>query len=245
MADSVGPAPTENTRRGDPIRCTFRADGTDDTDAEYEGVIQPWAGRTGGLYVAWQVGPVSGRLGTYRAAADELRFGYSGFPERPGQRRYAAKLSESVSDRLSAELASLTEPMLSPHLGAIPTVFDSEVFLAPPNAATTGEVHHYELVGRKGTFRGWIQPWRPPNGGAVYVAWRLDSEDHDTYPFEATGHRFGVFFDGAVWLGSVFDTVSLFRIASGRTGSLDSLGEDVEALYEETTGRRFRATERE
>ncbi|QCJ48343.1 MULTISPECIES: hypothetical protein [Haloprofundus] len=240
MTDSAGPAPTENARRGELIPCTFGGD-----DAEYEGEIQPWAGRTGGLYVAWRVGPVAGRLGTYRAAHDELRFGYGAFPEQPETRRYAAALSDAVSGRLRSELDALTEPMLSPHLGAIPTVFDSEVFLAPPDAADTGEIHHHELVGRKGQFRGWFQPWRPPNGGAVYVAWRLDSQDHDTYPFEATGHRFGVFYDDAVWLGSVFDAVSLFRVASGRTGALASLGDDVEALYGDVPERRFTATERE
>ncbi|WP_224335962.1 hypothetical protein [Haloprofundus halobius] len=240
MADPAGPAPTENARRGELIPCTFGGD-----DAEYEGVIQPWAGRTGGLYVAWRVGPVSGRLGAYRAPPDELRFGYSSFSERPATHRYAASLSATISKRLRSELDDLAEPMRSPHLGAIPTVFDSEVFLAPPEAASTGEVHHHELVGRKGTFRGWFQPWRPPNGGVVYVAWRLDSQDHDTYPFEATGHRFGVFYDDAVWLGSVFDTVSLFRVACGTTGALDRLGEDVEGLYDDVPERRFTATERE
>ncbi|WP_224449754.1 hypothetical protein [Haloprofundus salilacus] len=239
MTDSVGPAPTENARRGELIPCTFGGD-----DAEYEGGIQPWAGRTGGLYVAWRVGPVLGRLGTFRVSGDELRFGYSSFPERPGARRYAATLSDAVSSRLRSELVALTESMRSPHLGAIPTVFDSEVFLAPPDAAATGEIHHHELVGRKGEFRGWFQPWRPPGGGAVYVAWRLDSREHDTYPFEATGHRFGVLFDDAVWLGSVFDTVSLFRVACGTTGALDRLGEDVETLYADAPKQRFTATER-
>lgn len=182
-----GPAPQQRVERAETLDCTV-TDGT----REYETRLQPW--NTGGaIYVAWEVGSERGYRGVLHRPTNRVLLGLRGYPEGDGEYRHAIELTETTADALLSEVTDRRTATQSPSLGARPTEGEdnSPSFVAPADAADTGRVRAFEYTGWETTKEvGHLQPWRPRDAGAVYVAFRL-GDRYDRYAvYDARTVRF-------------------------------------------------------
>lgn len=181
-----GPAPQESVERAETLELTVT-----DGDREYEARLQPW--NTGGaVYVAWRVGSERGYRGVLHRPTSRVLLGVRGYPEGDGEYRHAIELTDATTDALLSEVSDRRTATQSPSLGADPTNDDdSQSLVAPADAADAGPVRAFEYYGWETTDEiGYLQPWRPRNAGAVYVAFEL-GDRYDRYAvYDARTVRF-------------------------------------------------------
>lgn len=182
-----GPAPERRVERAETLDCTVT-----DGDREYEARLQPW--NTGGaIYVAWRIGSERGYRGVLHRPTNRVLLGLRSYPEGDGEYRHAIELTETTADALLSEVSDRRVATQSPSLGARPTEAgdDSPSLVAPADAAEIGPVRAFEYTGWETTKEvGYLQPWRPRNAGAVYVAFSLGDRRDRYAVYDAGTVRF-------------------------------------------------------
>jgi hypothetical protein len=174
------PAPPDADVRGPTIVCRFERRERDhrragDTPPRLR--LQPWTPRgAAATYVAWELGDSGGSFGVFDAGTERLLLGEG----TPAGRRWRPVVETGpASDRLAD-----ATPELRPSVPrARATAVEGPVRRPKPtDAAAAGETHALSLESWTRPARAYVQPWRPLNAGAVYVACRID-DPHDRFSY--------------------------------------------------------------
>jgi hypothetical protein len=139
--------------------------------------FQPWTPRgAAATYVAWAVDDCGGHFGVFDHVRERVLLG-EGTPA--GRRWRPAIETGPASDHLAEAIPDLrpSVPRARATTGDAPTLHPK-----PADAAATGETRALSLESWTRPVRAYVQPWRPLNGGAVYVACRID-DPHDRFSY--------------------------------------------------------------
>jgi hypothetical protein len=198
-SDTVGdvdpPAPPDADRRGPTVVCRLHRRDCDHRragDTPPTLTLQPWTPRgAAATYVSWTVDDCGGHFGVFDPGRERLLLG-EGTPA--GQRWRPLVETGPASDYLAD-----ATPELRPSVPrATATTVDGPVHQPrPADATAAGETYALSLESWSRPVRGYVQPWRPLNGGAVYVACWID-DPHDRFSYHGW---FGTLDDGVLRLG--------------------------------------------
>jgi hypothetical protein len=184
-ADVVGPT---LVCRLDRRECDHRRAG----DAPAVLALQPWTPRgAAATYVAWAVDDCGGHFGVFDRPGGRVLLGEG----TPAGRRWRPVVETGPA---TAHLVDAT-PDLRPSVPrAEATAVDTPLAHPKPADATEwGETRAFTLSSWTRPVTAYVQPWRPLNGGAVYVACRVD-DPRDRFSYHGW---FGTFDAGVLRLG--------------------------------------------
>jgi hypothetical protein len=223
-ADPTVPAPPDAEVRGPVVACRLdrrECDHRRAGDTPPTLTLQPWSPRgAGATYVAWAVDGCGGHFGVFDSGRERLLLG-EGTPAGRGWRPVVE------TGPASGVLADAT-PDLRPSVPrATATSVDTPALVPrPADAAEAGETRALSLQSWTRPVTAYVQPWRPLNGGAVYVACRID-DPHDRFSYHGW---FGTLADGVLRLGRrpapAFVAVDLGATASDLGADADGLVPD-------------------
>lgn len=229
VADST-PAPPDADVRGPTVVCRFDERACDHRRAGDTApvlTLQPWTPRgAAATYVAWAVDDCGGEFGIFDARTERLLLGEG----TPAGRRWHPVVETGPA---SGVLADAT-PALRPSVPrATATASESPPLDPKPgDAAEAGETQAYTLSSWTRPVTAFVQPWRPLNGGAVYLACRID-DPHERFSYHGW---FGVLDDGVLRLGR--RPAPAFVAIDIESEEAATLAEDVRALAPERTTAR-------
>jgi hypothetical protein len=189
------PAPSDADVRGSTVVCRLHRRECDHRragDTPPTLTLQPWTPRgAAATYVAWAVDDCGGHFGVFDRGQERLLLGEG----TPAGRRWRPVVETGPA---SGHLADAT-PDLRPSVPrASATSVETPVrHPRPADAAAAGETRALALESWTRPVTAYVQPWRPLNGGAVYVACRID-DPHDRFSYHGW---FGTLDDGVLRLG--------------------------------------------
>jgi hypothetical protein len=179
-ASSEAPAPPDADVRGPVIACRLHRRECDHRragDSPPTLVLQPWTPRgAAATYVAWAVDDCAGHFGVFDSSGARVLLGEG----TPAGRRWRPVVETGpATDHLAA-----ATPDLRPSIPrARATTADGPILRpAPADAAETGETHVLSVESWTRPVTAYVQPWRPLNAGAAYVACRID-DPHDRFSY--------------------------------------------------------------
>jgi hypothetical protein len=179
-ATDEAPAPPDADVRGPTVVCRLDATECDHRragDSRPILTLQPWTPRgAAATYVAWSVDGCAGHFGVFDRPRGRLLLGEG----TPAGRRWRPVVDVGPARDL---LAGVT-PELRPSVPrARATAADGPVLQpTPADAAETGETRALSLTSWSRPVTAYVRPWRPLDGGAVYVACRID-DPHDRFSY--------------------------------------------------------------
>jgi hypothetical protein len=228
-AVSPAPAPPDTDVRGPTVVCRL---GRRERDHRRAGDsqpllrLQPWTPRgAAATYVAWAVDDCGGHFGVFDTVKERLLLGEG----TPAGRRWRPIVETGPA---SALLVAST-PELRPSVPrASATAVDGSVDdPKPADATAAGETRAFALDSWSRPVTAFVQPWRALNGGAVYVACRVDDP---AGRFSYHGW-FGTLHDGVLRLGRR-PAPAFVAVDLGDSGG--ELAADVERLVPDRTATR-------
>jgi hypothetical protein len=188
-------APPDADRRGPTVVCRL-----DDADCDHRRAgdapatlgLQPWTPRgAAATYVAWAVDDCGGHFGVFDPREERLLLGEG----TPAGRQWRPVVETGpASDHLAAATPELRPSV--PRATARP-VDAPALHPKPGDAAAAGDTRAFVLSSWTRPLTAYVQPWRPLNAGAVYVACRID-DPHDRFSYHGW---FGTLADGVLRLG--------------------------------------------
>jgi hypothetical protein len=170
--DSEAPAPPDADVVGPTVVCRLSRQECDHRragDTPPTLTLQPWTPRgAGATYVAWELDACGGHFGVFDREHERLLLGEG----TPAGRRWRP----IVDTGPATDLLSNFTPDLRPSVPrAEATALDTPTLDPKPGDATAwGETRAFSLSSWTRPVTAYVQPWRPLNGGAVYVACRVD-----------------------------------------------------------------------
>ncbi|WP_136600923.1 hypothetical protein [Salinigranum halophilum] len=224
-AEGVGeleaPAPADADAVGPTVVCrlsTKECDHRRAGDTPPTLVLQPWTPRgAAATYVAWELSGCSGHFGVFDSGRQRLLLGEG----TPAGRRWRPVVETGPATECLVDATPDLRPSV-PRAAATP--LDTPTLHPKPGDATEwGETRAFSLTSWTRPVTAYLQPWRPLNGGAVYVACRIDD------PGERFSYHgwFGTLESGVVRLGR--RPAPAFVAVELREGA-DALAADVERL---------------
>lgn len=246
MGDTDGPAPGVYDQF-DPVEAKVEPyEGGETREAQF----QPWVG-SGAVYVAWRIGAETGRLGTFETNGENdieggtVCLGESGYPAGAGRYRRAVDLDADTASRIHGEAWRGKKATQSPSASARPAEEVDDLPVdpdriervpdpAPPDAAATGERHTYHLRWWNPDAVGVCQPWRPVDGGPVFVACETlpSAAFVDTSNVVVDRCEYAVFDGTTVRLGRRPGLRWVYYLHDETGEAFDSLAADVRELRE-------------
>lgn len=193
--DTETPAPPDADVVGPTIVCRLSRQECDHRragDTPPTLVLQPWTPRgAGATYVAWELDDCGGHFGVFDRENERLLLGEG----TPAGRRWRPVVETGPATDVLADATPDLRPSV-PRAEA--TTVDTPTPDPKPGDATAwGETHAFSLSLWTRPVTASVQPWRPLNGGAVYVACRID-DPGDRFSYHAW---FGTLDSGVIRLG--------------------------------------------
>jgi hypothetical protein len=228
LADAAGgietPAPPDADVHGPAVACRLHRRECDHRragDSPPTLVLQPWTPRgAAATYVAWEVDDCGGHFGVFDPSRERVLLGEG----TPAGRRWRPVVETGpVTDHLAAATPDLRPSVPRAHA----TTADGPILRpAPADAAETGETYALTLESWTRPVTAYVQPWRPLNAGAAYVACRID-DPHDRFSYHGW---FCTLDDATLRLGRrpapAFVAVDLGDIGEPLTAARDDLVPD-------------------
>lgn len=195
----------------------------------------------GGLYVAWRLGPERGTLGLYDGDAGRVVLGERA-PRVDDARVAALDLAPAVEEAVRAEWVRCAATAQSPSYGVDARVeVDDSRSVAPQDAAARGSTQGYDLSYWEGSERCLLQPWRPLDSAAVYVAFDVPGGVSDSPWRLDTADAYGVLDGMSVWLGRVpSNRLTCYLVHEGDTNAFAPLRDEIDGLAAEGPSRSLR-----
>lgn len=139
--------------------------------------LQPWTPRgAAATYVAWAVDDCGGHFGVFDARRERVLLGEG----TPAGRRWRPVVETGPATEFLADATPDLRPSV-PRAEA--TALDAPARHPKPGDATEwGDPHTFTLSSWTRPVTASVQAWRPLNGGAVYVACRID-DPHDRFSY--------------------------------------------------------------
>lgn len=194
-SEAASPAPPDADVCGPTVVCRLHERECDHRragDTPPTLTLQPWTPRgAGATYVAWALDDCRGAFGVFDRASDRLLLGEG----TPAGRRWRPVVETGPASDLLGDATPDLRPSV-PRASA--TAVETPVLRPKPaDAADAGQTHAFTLDSWTRPVTAYVQPWRPRNGGAVYVACRVD-DPHDRFAYHGW---FGVLDDGVLRFG--------------------------------------------
>ena len=193
--DTEAPAPPDADVVGPTVVCRLSRKECDHRragDTPPTLTLQPWTPRgAAATYVAWEVDGCGGHFGVFDSRRERLLLGEG----TPAGRRWRPVVETGPA----TEFLRDATPDLRPSVPrAEATTLDTPTLDPKPADATAwGETRALSLSSWTRPVTAHVQPWRPLNGGAVYVACRID-DPGDRFSYHGW---FGTLDSGAIRLG--------------------------------------------
>ena len=219
--DADPPAPPDADVRGPTVVCQLSRRECDHRRAGDSPPVlrlQPWTPRgAAATYVAWAVDDCGGHFGVFDARSECLRLGEGA----PAGRRWRPIVETGPATPVLVESTPEIRPSV-PRATAT-AVEPPETDPKPADATAAGETRAFALRSWSTPVTAFVQPWRPLNGGAVYVACRIDDPGGR---FSYHGW-FGTVHEGVLRLGRrpapAFVAVDLGEFAADVAADVDRL----------------------
>lgn len=193
--DLAAPAPPDADVVGPTVACRLSRTECDHRragDTPPRLTLQPWTPRgAAATYVAWEVDGCGGHFGVFDASRARLLLGEG----TPAGRQWRPIVETGPATEILADATPDLRPSV-PRAEA--TSLDTPTRHPKPSDATEwGEPRAFALSSWTRPVTASVQPWRPLNAGAVYVACRID-DPHERFSYHGW---FGTLDSGVVRLG--------------------------------------------
>lgn len=190
-----GPAPVEDTERSHIVEFDVYEGDTEDSTAK-SARVQFWTPRDGGgIFAAWEIGDQSGGDAIFDRENDRLWFGTSAYWTDSGEPRASVAVSDPVGVELWDGFSSLMYSHQSRNVGIHSADAPEDGVRFEDNPARdrrpSGSILEVPVTGPRMTQPARLQPWCAENGGAVYVAWQVGTQEG----------RYGVLNAAGLWVG--------------------------------------------